>query len=90
MEIDPALLTIHVRTIRDRRNLSLIAVAQATGLAKSTLAMAEVGAMDFHLEDIARLARVLDANPWELVSFVGYALPCGCCCHRAATTEDSS
>ena len=82
MDIDPALLTVHVRTIREHRQLALVAVAQRVGLSRSELARAEVGATDFHMQDIARLARILDANPWELVTFVGYGLPCGCCCHH--------
>lgn len=82
MDIDPALLTVHVRTIREQRGRSLVDVAQVVGLSRSELARAEVGASDFHVQDLARLARVLETNPWHLITFVGYPLPCGCCCHR--------
>lgn len=85
MVIDPLLLTVHVRTIREQRGRSLLTVGAAVGLSRSKLAKAEVGVSDFYMQDIARLARVLEVNPWELITFVGYQLPCGCCRAKEST-----
>jgi transcriptional regulator with XRE-family HTH domain len=88
MAIDPALLTVHVRTRREAQKLRLIDVATRVGFSRSKLARIELGTTDLAVQDLALLARTLEVNPWDLVTFVGYALPCGCC-QRAAPAEDT-
>ena len=65
-------LTLALRLHRQRQHLTLQALAQAAGLSKSVLARAEVGASVLSVQDLARLARVLQVPPWELVQFADW------------------
>jgi len=81
-EVDPQLIIVHVREMREQCGLTLRRVAQESGIPRASLALQEVGASEVSVQDLARLARCLRVNPWHLVTYVGFELPCGCNCHQ--------
>lgn len=61
-----AIIAENIRALAARRGYNQKSLANALGLANGTISMRWNGKRDWPLNDIARVAEVLDTTPWAL------------------------
>lgn len=68
MQFDNKLVGIAIRKIRKQKGMTQELLSGFAGIARSHLAMIEVGSKQANFETLWRIAQALDISPSELVS----------------------
>lgn len=68
MQFDNRLVGIAIRKIRKQKGMTQELLSGFAGIARSHLAMIEVGSKQANFETLWRIAQALDISPSELVS----------------------